>query len=306
MAKTHKSRTAATIAVAVVVTLAVAGTGGYMLGHRSGEKAAIQGSEAVATVNDEKISQLDLYQRLVSGGGAQALDDMITEKLVHQAAKDANVTVTDEDLNAEISKIKENVGGEEQFQEALASQNLTEESLRHYVTLDLIATKVLSKDLKIDDTGMQAYFEENKSKFDTRQIHARHILVATEDEAKAIKAELDKGADFSALAKAKSTEPGAAESGGDLGFFGRGQMLAAFEDAAFNLKINEISAPVQTDYGWHLIQVLETKGDAPVFDAVKDKVKDTMVQEQVQGLMQSWLADLKDKAKITNTLAPKT
>ena len=91
------------------------------------------------------------------------------------------------------------------------------------------------------------------------EIHARHILVSTEDDAKAIKAQLDGGADFAALAKEKSIEPGAKDSGGDLGFFTQDKMVKPFADAAFALKVNEISAPVQTQFGWHVIQVLERR-----------------------------------------------
>ena len=91
------------------------------------------------------------------------------------------------------------------------------------------------------------------------EVHARHILVSSEDDAKAIKAQLDGGADFATLAKEKSIEPGAKDSGGDLGYFTQDKMVKPFADAAFALKVNEVSQPVQTQFGWHVIQVLERR-----------------------------------------------
>jgi peptidyl-prolyl cis-trans isomerase C len=91
------------------------------------------------------------------------------------------------------------------------------------------------------------------------EVHARHILVSSEDDAKAIKAQLDGGADFATLAKEKSIEPGAKDSGGDLGYFTQDKMVKPFADAAFALKVNEVSQPVQTQFGWHIIQVLDRR-----------------------------------------------
>ncbi|HEU0017026.1 MAG TPA: peptidylprolyl isomerase, partial [Methyloceanibacter sp.] len=103
------------------------------------------------------------------------------------------------------------------------------------------------------------------------EIHARHILVATEAEAKEIQERLKKGEDFATVAKEKSKDPSA--EGGDLGFFGRGQMLKPFEDAAFQLKEGEISNPVRTQFGWHIIKVEEKRTrPLPTFDQVKDTI----------------------------------
>jgi foldase protein PrsA len=288
--------------VAVLVTLAVAGTSGFMLGQSAGKSSINLETKAVATVNNEKITQLALYDRMVTEGGAATLDVMIKDKLVDQALKAANLTITDADMNAELAKLKERLGGEEAFQSAMAQQGLTLEKVKEYLAFDLKVVKVLSKDMQVDDAALKAYFDENMAQFDTREVHARHILVDTEDEAKAIKAQLDGGADFAALAKEKSTEPAAAESGGDLGTFKRGSMVAEFETVAFSLKPNEISAPVQSQFGWHVIQTLEVKGTAPTFDGVKAKVKDALIQEKVGEQAQVWLDELRSKATITNTL----
>jgi len=126
-----------------------------------------------------------------------------------------------------------------------------------------------------------------------QEVHARHILVDSEEEAKEVEERLKKGEDFAALAKEKSKDTNA--EGGDLGFFARGQMLKPFEDAAFALDVGEISAPVQTQFGWHIIKV-EEKRDQPVptFDQVKPAIEAQLVQRKAQTVV----TGLRDAAKI--------
>lgn len=300
MTLANSNSTTSTV-LAVVVSLVVAGFGGYMLGGRMQQPEA----KVVATVNGENITQTELYNQMVKTEGAAVLDRMITTKLVAQEAKKANVTISDADITAELGKIKESLGGEEQYKQALAANNITEEQLKESIVIQLQATKILGKDVKTDDAELKKFYDENQAQFDKRQLKARHILVNTEDEAKAIKAQLDAGADFAALAKEKSIEPGAKESGGDLGTFGRGRMVAEFESAAFALKKDEISAPVQSQFGWHVIQVLDIQGEAPDFEKLKGEVKEKLVDQKVQGQFAEWLANLKDKANINNTLEKK-
>ena len=143
--------------------------------------------------------------------------------------------------------------------------------------------------------------EEAKKIFDAKiagmkpeeEIHARHILVATEAEAKEVKERLLKGEDFATVAKEKSKDPSA--EGGDLGFFGRGQMLKPFEDAAFALKVGEVSDPVQTQFGWHIIKVEEKRTrPLPTFD----QVKDTIISQLTAQKAKDTLKQLHDAAKI--------
>ena len=125
------------------------------------------------------------------------------------------------------------------------------------------------------------------------EIHARHILVATEAEAKEVKERLMKGEDFATVAKEKSKDPSA--EGGDLGFFGHGKMLKPFEDAAFALKDGEISDPVQTQFGWHIIKVEERRTrPLPTFD----QVKDTIISQLSAQKANQRLKELHDAAKI--------
>jgi peptidyl-prolyl cis-trans isomerase C len=126
------------------------------------------------------------------------------------------------------------------------------------------------------------------------EVHARHILVKTEDEAKDIIKQIKAGADFSELAK-KSSDGPSAQTGGDLGYFSRGQMVKPFEDAAFALEKGQISGPVKTEFGWHVIKVEDKRNrPVPAFDEVKDQLVASLVQNRLKSVVQ----DLRGSAKI--------
>src|SRR5204863_2536981 len=127
-----------------------------------------------------------------------------------------------------------------------------------------------------------------------QEVHARHILVETEDEAKAIEAELKKGADFAELAKKESKDPGASD-GGDLGFFTKDQMVPEFSTVAFALEPGKISDPVKTQFGWHVIKVEEKRArKAPDFEQVKPQIE-TYVTRKAQA---DYVAKLRQAAKV--------
>ncbi len=132
-----------------------------------------------------------------------------------------------------------------------------------------------------DDAMHKVYDDAIKQMPPEEEVHARHILVATEDEAKEIEAELKKGADFATLAKAKSKDPGAAD-GGDLGYFTKDQMVPEFSEVAFKLDKGQISDPVKTQFGWHIIQVEDKRTKpTPTFDEVKAQIA-TYVEHKAQ------------------------
>src|ERR1700742_192915 len=159
-----------------------------------------------------------------------------------------------------------------------------------------------------DEAMKKVYEEAAKQIAGEQEVHARHILVETEDEAKAIEEELKKGADFAELAKKKSKDPGASD-GGDLGFFTKDQMVPEFSAAAFALEPGKISDPVKSQFGWHIIKVEEKRArKAPDFDAVKAQIE-TYVTRKAQA---DYVAKLREGAKIerldqaANTPAPAT
>ncbi len=148
---------------------------------------------------------------------------------------------------------------------------------------------------QVTDAAARALYEEQVAKLPAEQeISARHILVKTEDEAKAVVKELEGGGDFAALAKAKSLDTGSGASGGDLGYFTRNQMVKAFEDAAFALNKGEMSKPVQTEFGWHVIRVDDKRNrPAPTFEEVKDQIGTSIVQTKMQELVKGLRAAAK-------------
>jgi peptidyl-prolyl cis-trans isomerase C len=157
-----------------------------------------------------------------------------------------------------------------------------------------------------DEAMKKVYDEAAKQIEGEQEVHARHILVESEDEAKAIEAELKKGADFAELAKKKSKDPGAAD-GGDLGFFTKDQMVPEFSTVAFALEPGKISDPVKSQFGWHVIKVEEKRNrKAPDFTQVKAQIE-TYVTRKAQA---EYVAKLRESAKVermdqaSNTPAP--
>ncbi|MGM0882208.1 MAG: peptidylprolyl isomerase [Bacillota bacterium] len=265
-------------------------------------------NETVATVNGVNISKDRLYDALITAGGAATLDNLITEELIAQEAKAKSITVTDADVTAEIDLIKKSIGSEEQFNSALAQAGMTLESLQKNTKIDLTIRKILEPRTDVTEEEIQQFYNENKESLGTpEQIQASHILVATKEEADAIVAELKQGADFATLAKEKSTDPGSKDNGGDLGFFGRGAMAAEFEEAAFALKVNELSGVVQTEFGFHIIKkTAEKAAVVPTFEEKKEEIRKQLVAQEVGELSQAWIQEIRTKAKITNTLATET
>ena len=156
----------------------------------------------------------------------------------------------------------------------------------------LLATE--GKAAVTDDAMKKVYEEATKQVSGEKEVRARHILVPTEEEAKAIKADLEKGADFAKLAKEKSKDPGAAD-GGDLGFFTKEQMVPEFSAVAFALEPGKISDPVKSQFGWHVIKVEEKRDRKPPdFEQVKGQIQ-TFVLRKAQA---DYVTKLRGEAKV--------
>lgn len=150
-----------------------------------------------------------------------------------------------------------------------------------------VVQKSVEENSGITDEQLKAHYEANKSNYkEGETITASHILVKTEPEAKALLEELKNGKDFAELAKEKSTGPSAPQ-GGSLGSFGRGRMVPDFEKAAFALKAGEVSQPVQTRFGWHVIKVTEhTEGKQQDFEQAKEEIRKALVTDYIQEMLQ--------------------
>lgn len=134
-----------------------------------------------------------------------------------------------------------------------------------------------------DADARKIYDDQVKLLKPEEEVSARHILVETEEQAKDLKAKLDKGADFAQLAKENSKDPGSKDDGGNLGYFGHGQMVPQFEEIVFKLKKGEVSAPVKTQFGWHLVKLEDSRTkQPPAFEIVKDRIAQSLLLQKAQ------------------------
>lgn len=202
------------------------------------------------------------------------LDNVILERVVLEEAAKANVTVTDETINSEIANIKTQYPKAEDYEKYLANIKMTEEELKADIKKQLTIQQFLKTKadeiMKLEPTEKQLKDLYNKYKDAFKQVKASHILVETEEEAKKVKERLNNGEDFATIAKEVSTCPSAAE-GGDLGYFSANQMVEEFSNAAFSMKVDEISEPVKSKFGYHIIKVTEIKDTFEAID--KETIK---------------------------------
>ena len=257
-----------------------------------------------AVVNDDVVLQSDvedqLYQFLQQSHAQpdpatldtlrrQVLDQLINEKLIVAEAKRQGLTTSDAEVNRQVDEAmrqkKEQLGGEEAFQAQLKTENTTEamvrDRFRQQLQGEMLARRMIDKALprrSVSPAEAQAFFKAHPDKFPNKPGEVRLQVIqipagadsAADAKGKAACLEARKrivnGEKFAKVAAELSDDTGSARSGGDLGFFTRGNMEPAVEDAAFGLKLNELSQPIRTIYGWHLVEVLER-------DTVKTKVR---------------------------------
>jgi foldase protein PrsA len=260
--------------------------------------------DVVAKVGSESISKDDLYSTLVNQYGDGALDTLIAEKIVKLESEKKDLTVKDSEIKKELENIKAQYDSEEAFKEALASSGADLDSVKENIKTYLLTEKLLKDRVKITDDQIKEYFEANKDTFAQKeQVEASHILVDDEKTAQEVKKKLDDGGDFAELAKEYSTDTSNADSGGELGYFGKGEMVAEFDDKAFSMKKGEISEPVKTEFGYHIIKVTGKKeAKEAVLADHKDEIKDILFDQALQTEYGTWLAEKKKEYKIEKTL----
>jgi peptidyl-prolyl cis-trans isomerase C len=252
---------------------------------------------------------------LFAGSPARA-DDKVLAKVNGVEIKESDVALAEEELAPSLQQMdpaarKDNVLGfliDLQIVAKAAEDKKMENSddfkkrlafTRKRLMMDsLLAAE--GKAATTDEAMKKVYEEAAKQITGEVEVHARHILVETEDEAKAVIDELKKGADFAELAKKKSKDPGASD-GGDLGFFTKDQMVPEFSAVAFTLEPGKISDPVKSQFGWHVIKVEEKRNrKAPDFDQVKGQIE-TYVTRKAQA---DYVAKLREAAKVERTDKP--
>lgn len=241
--------------------------------------------KAVAIVGNDKISAKDFHAQLEKSQGKDILKKLIDDKVILDQAKQQKLEVTDKEVSDELDNfIKERFQGDKtQYEQALKDYNMTSDDIKSDIRVSLTAKKIATKDVTISDAEIKDYYDKNKDTLGTpEQIHARHILVKDEAKAKELTEKLKANPnDFEKLAKENSEDPGSKDKGGDLGTFGKGAMVAEFETAAFAAKTNEIVGPVKSEFGYHIIQVLEhQEAKVPTLDEVKAKITDTLKEQK--------------------------
>jgi foldase protein PrsA len=266
---------------------------------------ALTKDKAIAKINGEAISKDELYDEMVKQYGPVTVEKIIADKIVAIEAKKQKISISDADLNTEVDKLKESYGGEDVFNQMLKSNNTSlnalKEDLENYLTL----RKLLEPQIEITDEELKTYFDENKDSFgETEQVNASHILVEDEATANDIKQKLTDGADFAELAKEFSTDEGSKDNGGQLGFFPKGTMVTEFEDVAFSLPVNQISDPVKSDFGYHIIKVEEKKeAKEASYEDSKADIRETLINQKMGTEYSTWLEKKKKDYDIENSLA---
>jgi peptidyl-prolyl cis-trans isomerase C len=286
--------------------------------------------EVVASVNGHDILKGELLSRIEAvrervglPGGAlpvqiyrTVLDDMINLELLYQFSESSEFAATPEEVEKEFADLRAQFPTEEAFQGQLASESMSADQLKAVLKKDLSVQKLVENKLAarvvVSDADMRRFYDENQDQMrEPEQLKLRHILIRVEkdatpeskEQARAKIASLREqvvngGADFAELAKANSEDPSSRDQGGEM-VVRRGQTVEPFEKAAFQLKPEEVSSVVETQYGFHIIQLAEAVPARIVpFDDVAGRIEDYLRQQGVRQEVESELEGLRTKASI--------
>lgn len=245
----------------------------------------------------------------------QAVEQLISAELLYQAAAKLEIADLDKQIDAKMAQGKARFKDEQEFTKAIKDLEMDEKALREYTRRDLLISRFLETEFasktSVSEAESRSFYDKNLDKFKRDEtVKASHILVGVDSTASAddkkkaretaekLRKELVGGADFAVLAKGNSTCP-SSQQGGDLGFFGKGQMVPPFEKAVFALKPGEISDVVETQFGYHIIKLTERNPAATTaFSDVKAKIEEYLKGQKVNEAIQKYLADARKSAKI--------
>jgi peptidyl-prolyl cis-trans isomerase C len=247
----------------------------------------------------------------------QVLDSIIARTLLEQDAKAQGVTVADTEVKAQVDQLKGQFPTPDAFANALKAQGMTEadllaEARKSFLIQKYIDAKIIPQ-VKVADAAAKTFYDQNQDKMKRpERSHLRHILIKTDpkataaekkaahDKAESLLAKAKAGEDFSKLARENSDDPGSKEKGGDLSWVTPGQTVPNFDKAAFALKKpNDYAPVVETQFGYHVIQMLEHQEPGVIpFDEVKDKIVNYLKQQQTRDLVQAKVKELRTKGKV--------
>ncbi|MFP2909402.1 peptidylprolyl isomerase [Pyxidicoccus sp. 3LFB2] len=247
-----------------------------------------------------------------------ALDTLIGEKLMEAEIAQLGITATEAEVDELVADVRQqnNITDPAQFEELLKGEGLSmaayRDMLRKRILRDRLLRVKIGPKVKVTEEDLKAaYAQYARMETEDSEVFARHILVqvdakatpeqieAARKKAEAIAVEARRpGMDFSALARARSEGSSAAE-GGELGWFKRGVMVPAFEKVAFNLKEGEVSEPVRTNFGWHILKVEERRSVAATsYEEMRPKLEAKLYQEKTDKFLEQYVAELRQKANV--------
>ena len=229
----------------------------------------------------------------------QAVAYLVQREEYAREADDLGVEVTDAQIAKKIDEVKKQFfqNDQKKFEAGLKQQGYTLDALRDDVRAQLISEGIyenVTGAVKVSDADLRKYYDENKSRYSVAESRAvRHILVKTKAEADRLHDQLESGGNFATLAKQSSLDPGSKDQGGKL-TVSRGQTVAPFDKAAFSLKTNELSDPVKTEFGYHLIQPLAAvkAGSVTPFAEVKGQIRTQLLEERKNKAVNDWASDI--------------
>ena len=258
----------------------------------------------VAKVNGVAISETELQEFLLQQGGSEALDTLIQQSIIKQESEKQSIQVSEADIDTELATVKASFDSEDAFNQALETSGMTLDDLRKNILTNIQIIRLLDAKQPITEEEIQLYFETNKDSLGVaEEVKASHILVATEELANDVKAKIVAGEDFAELAKQYSTDESTKELGGDLGFFAKGDMVKEFEEVAFSLEVGLVSAPVKTEYGYHIIKVEDkTEAKAATLEESNDKIKEALLEQKMDTEFDPWLQERLAEYTIENYL----
>lgn len=268
------------------------------------------------------IAQNRITQKMDAGSRKQAedaaLDQLIHAEVAYQAGLKLEIKDLDKQIADKVAQGKARFPSPAEYEAALKANNLTDKELQELVRKDVVIGNLFQKEvvgkITVTEADARKFYNENKDKFkQPESYHASHILIGVKPEdkpedkqkarekAEAIRKKIVAGEDFAALAKTESSCP-SSKQGGDLGFFGAGEMVPAFEKATAALKPGEISPVVETQFGYHIIKLVEKKAAGNVeFDSVKGEIENYLKQTMAQKALGDYVDVLKSSAKIVKT-----